>query len=93
VDLIFSDAILYGWNFDKHKIINTEKGSLRNGAMAIAKLKPFCIFVAALFLGTLYAGCVGLVTYPLRASLLSWPIWIILFWGLFWKFDLIRFSG
>ena len=61
--------------------------------MAIAKLKPFCISVAAVFLGTLYAGCVGLVTYPLRASLLSWPIWIILFGCLFWKFNLIRFSG
>jgi hypothetical protein len=61
--------------------------------MAIAKLKPFCIFVAAIFLGTLYAGFLGLVTYPLRASLLSGPIWIILFWFAFWKFDLIRFSG
>ena len=57
------------------------------------KAKGLLTFVAALLLGTLYAGLIGLITYPLRASLISWPIWIILFWFLFRKFKLIRVSG
>jgi len=48
------------------------------------------IFLIACFLGTLYAGLLGLVTYPLRASLISWPVWIILFWFLAGKFNLPR---
>jgi hypothetical protein len=50
-------------------------------------------FLVALFFGTLYAALLGLVTYPLRASLISWPIWIVLFWFLIWRFKLLRFAG
>jgi hypothetical protein len=47
----------------------------------------------AFVLGTLYAAFLGLITFPLRASLISWPIWIILFCCLFWKFKLAWISG
>ena len=57
------------------------------------KLKGLWTFVAALILGTLYAGLVGLVTYPLRSSLISWPIWIGLFWTALWRFKLLRYAG
>ena len=57
------------------------------------KPKALLTFVAALFLGTLYAMLIGLVTYPLRASLISWPIWIGLFWIVLWCFKLVRYAG
>src|SRR5215467_2721072 len=55
-----------------------------------SKIRGLMIFLIACFLGTLYAGLLGLVTYPLRASLISWPVWIILFWFLADKFNLPR---
>jgi hypothetical protein len=58
-----------------------------------AKLKGLLTFLVALVLGTLYAGLLGLVTYPLRATLISWPIWIILFCLPLRKFNLVRVSG
>ena len=57
------------------------------------KLKALLTFFAALLLGTLYAGLIGLVTYPLRASLISWPIWTGLFWIMLWRFRLLRYAG
>ena len=50
-------------------------------------------FLLAFFLGTLYAVLVGLFAGPLRAPLIAWPVWIALFWFLFWKFNLARFTG
>ena len=41
----------------------------------------------------MYAVLVGLISFPLRTSLIVWPIWMILFWFLFGKFNLLRFSG
>src|SRR5215467_6466570 len=55
-------------------------------------IKGLSGFLAAFLLGTLYAGFLGLFTYPLRASLISWPIWIILFWLMIAKFNLLRIS-
>jgi len=57
------------------------------------KLKGLLTFVAALLSGTLYAGLIGLITYPLRASLISWPIWVGLFWIVLWRFKLVRYAG
>jgi hypothetical protein len=57
------------------------------------KLKGLQTLPVAFLLGTLYAGFIGLFTFPLRASLISWPIWFILFWFLLWKFNLLRFAG
>ena len=51
------------------------------------------IFLVSLLLGTLYAALVGIMSGPLRASYISWPIWLCLFWLLFSKFNLLRFSG
>jgi hypothetical protein len=56
-------------------------------------LIQFLYFALAALLGTLYAGLVGLVTYPLRASLISWPVWIGLFWIVLWRFKLVRYAG
>ena len=50
-------------------------------------------FLLAFFLGTLYAVLVGLIAGSLRAPLIAWPVWIALFWFLFWKFKLARFAG
>src|SRR4029077_7076851 len=56
-------------------------------------LIQFLYFALAALLGTLYTGLVGLVTYPLRASLISWPVWIGLFWIVLWRFKLVRYAG
>jgi len=56
-------------------------------------LIQFLYFALAALLGTLYAGLVGLVTYPLRASLISWPVWIGLFWIVLWRFKLVCYAG
>ena len=61
--------------------------------MTLHLKKVLTTFLAAIILGMLYAALIGLITYPMRASLISWPIWTILFWLLFWKFNLLRFSG
>src|ERR1043166_4423734 len=58
-----------------------------------ARLKPLVILFVAVILGTLYAALIGLITYPLRACLISWPIWIILFGFVIWKYELFRFIG
>jgi hypothetical protein len=57
-----------------------------------SKFNGFGTLLVAFILGTLYAALMGLITYPLRASLISWPIWIILFWLMFAKFNLLRFA-
>ena len=57
-----------------------------------SKLKELSSFLIAFLLGTLYAGFLGLVTYPLRASLISWPIWIILLWLMIRKFNWLRIA-
>ena len=56
------------------------------------KLKRLGIFLTALILATLYAGLIGLVTYPLRATLISWPIWFGLFYFILDRFNLVRFD-
>jgi len=55
--------------------------------------KGFGIFVVSLLLGTLYAVLVGLISGPVQATYISWPIWVCLFWFLFSKFHMLRFSG
>jgi hypothetical protein len=56
-------------------------------------LKGAGIFVIACVIGTLYAALVALICGPLRAGFIAWPIWIGIFWFLFWKFHLLRFAG
>lgn len=51
------------------------------------------VFVLSLLMGTLYAGLLGLGIRSLAGPLISWPIWIGLFWLGFRKFDLLRFTG
>jgi hypothetical protein len=58
-----------------------------------SKLKLLLTSTVAFLLGTLYAGSFGLISHPLRACLIAWPIWIVLFWFLLWRFNLIRKSG
>src|ERR1043166_1999832 len=57
------------------------------------RLLMLLAMLIAILLGTSYAALLGIVTYPLRASLISWPIWVILFWFVIWKFKLLRFTG
>ena len=47
----------------------------------------------SLLMGTLYAGLVGLSARSLAGTLISWPIWIGLFWFAFSKFNVIRSAG
>ncbi len=56
-------------------------------------LRILGIFLISFLLGTLYAVVIGLIAGPLRAPLIAWPVWIVLFWFLFWKFNLLRFLG
>jgi hypothetical protein len=56
------------------------------------RLTGLSTFLVAFLLGTLYAALIGLVTFPLRSSFIAWPIWIVLFWLLFWKVKLHRLA-
>jgi hypothetical protein len=51
------------------------------------------IFLVSVVLGTLYALLVGLISKNMDGPLISWPIWIALFWFIFRKFNLLRFVG
>lgn len=50
------------------------------------------VFVVFL-LATLYAGLVGLIAKATMGYLVAWPIWILIFWVLFYRFGLLRYSG
>ena len=56
-------------------------------------LKQLGIFILSLVLGSFYAAAMGVFNRPLRASLIAWPNWIVLFWFLFARFKLLRFAG
>ena len=56
-------------------------------------LRAIGIFLLCFITGTLYAMVVGLFGGPLRAALYAWPVWIGLFWFVFWKFNLLRYVG
>lgn len=56
-------------------------------------LKGSGIFLLSAVFGSLYAFVVGLISKPMAGPLISWPIWIGIFWFLFRKFNLLRFSG
>lgn len=56
-------------------------------------LRGFGIFVLSFLVGTTYTVLIGLIDIPLRALLIAWPVWIGVFWFLFWKFNLLRFTG
>src|SRR6476646_1123052 len=58
-----------------------------------AATKRWLTFFVAFILGTLYALLVSLISFKLRVALLSWPVWIILFAYLLWRFDLLRLAG
>jgi len=51
------------------------------------------LFLVSFITGTLYAVVVGLFSGSLRGPLYAWPIWIGLFWLVFWKFKLLRYAG
>ena len=56
-------------------------------------LRGIGLFLVSLITGTLYAVVVGLFSGSLRGPLYAWPIWIGLFWLVFWKFKLLRYAG
>jgi hypothetical protein len=56
-------------------------------------LRAIGVFLLCFITGTLYAMVVGLFGGPLRAALYAWPVWIGLFWFVFWKFKLLRYVG
>jgi hypothetical protein len=56
-------------------------------------LRHLIYFTVSTILGTSYAALIGLFTFPLRVSLIAWPVWVMLFWIVFAKFKLIRISG
>jgi hypothetical protein len=56
-------------------------------------LRGIGLFLVSFITGTLYAVVVGLFSGHLRAPLYAWPIWIGLFWFVFWKFKLLRYVG
>jgi hypothetical protein len=55
--------------------------------------KGLGLFLLSLLMGTLYATLVGLLSRSLAGPLISWPIWIGLFWLAFSKFNGLRFAG
>jgi hypothetical protein len=55
--------------------------------------KRLVVFLLSVFLGTLYAFVVGLISKNMDGPLISWPIWIAVFWFIFWKFNFLRFVG
>ncbi|HZA56877.1 MAG TPA: hypothetical protein VE616_21720 [Candidatus Udaeobacter sp.] len=55
--------------------------------------KGIGIFVLSLVMGTVYAALVGLISKSLAGPLIAWPVWVIIFWLVFWKFNLLRFTG
>ncbi len=55
--------------------------------------KRLGVFLLSLLMGTLYAGLVGLIARSLAGPLISWPIWIGLFWVTFSKLNVLRFAG
>ena len=55
--------------------------------------KGLGIFLLSVFMGTLYAGLVGLISKSLAGPLISWPIWIGIFWFAFSRFALLRYTG
>jgi hypothetical protein len=56
-------------------------------------LRGIGLFLVSFITGTLDALVVGLFSGPLRAPLYSWPIWIGLFWFVFWKYKVLRYVG
>ncbi len=57
------------------------------------KSKWLVTFLVSFLLGTLYTALIGLVSHPLRAPLIAWPILTALLWYAFWRFNLLRLSG
>ncbi|HSF56717.1 MAG TPA: hypothetical protein VLD83_01465, partial [Candidatus Binatia bacterium] len=55
--------------------------------------KGLGVFLLSFFMGTLYAGLMGLIFRSQAAPVFSWPVWIGLFWLAFRKFNLLRFTG
>src|ERR687892_363743 len=55
--------------------------------------KGIGISVLSLVMGTVYAALVGLISKSLAGPLIAWPVWVIIFWLVFWKFNLLRFTG
>jgi hypothetical protein len=61
--------------------------------MVAPRTKAFLILVVSLLVGTLYALLVGLISRPVGAGFISWPIWVAIFWFLFHKLRWLRFAG
>ena len=51
------------------------------------------IFVAALVMGTLYAGLIGFIGKATMGYLVAWPCWVVIFCILFYRFGWLRFAG
>ncbi|MFQ5801464.1 MAG: hypothetical protein ACE5JQ_01040 [Candidatus Methylomirabilales bacterium] len=55
--------------------------------------KVWLSFVASVVLGTLYAGLVGVVSARLRWPFVAWPVFILAFWLVLWRWGWLRFVG
>jgi hypothetical protein len=51
------------------------------------------IFLLAVLIGSSYAVLIGMINGQLRAPVIAWPIFIIMFWLLFGKFHFLRYVG
>lgn len=58
-----------------------------------AVLQQFATFLLAFFLGTLWGVMVGMLHGQLRAALIAWLAHVLIFWVLFARFRLFRYSG
>jgi len=58
-----------------------------------SKLKGLMAFLVSFLLGTLYAALIGLISHALWTPFIAWPILTAMLWYLFWRFNLLRFSG
>jgi hypothetical protein len=56
-------------------------------------LKGPVTFAAACIVGVLYSGLIALISSKIGAALIALPIWILLLWICFWKWNLLRLSA
>ena len=56
-------------------------------------LRGLITFISSCLLALLYSALIGLISGNLRGAFIAFPIWIVLLCFVFWKWNLLRFSG
>jgi len=56
-------------------------------------LRGLLTFIPSLLLALLYSALIALIGSHLRGALIAFPIWIVLLWYAYWKWNLLRFTG